>query len=53
MALKIRLRAQGRNNRETYRLVVADGRSPRDGKYMEMLGWYNPFESVPEMKFVS
>lgn len=48
MALKIRLRAQGRNNRETYRLVLADGRSPRDGKYIEMLGWYNPFESVPE-----
>jgi small subunit ribosomal protein S16 len=48
MALKIRLRAQGRNNRETYRLVLADSRSPRDGKYIEMLGWYNPFESVPE-----
>jgi small subunit ribosomal protein S16 len=48
MALKIRLRAQGRNNRETYRLVLADCRSPRDGKYIEMLGWYNPFESVPE-----
>ncbi len=48
MALKIRLRAQGRNNRETYRLVLADSRSPRDGKYIEMLGWYNPFESTPE-----
>jgi small subunit ribosomal protein S16 len=48
MALKIRLRAQGRNNRETYRLVLADSRSPRDGKYIEMLGWYNPFENVPE-----
>jgi small subunit ribosomal protein S16 len=45
MALKIRLRAQGRHNRETYRLVLADCRSPRDGKYIEMLGWYNPFES--------
>jgi small subunit ribosomal protein S16 len=45
MALKIRLRAQGRNNRETYRLVLADSRSPRDGKYIEMLGWYNPFEN--------
>lgn len=48
MALKIRLRAQGRNNRETYRLVLADSRSPRDGKYIEMLGWYNPFESEME-----
>jgi len=45
MALKIRLRKQGRNNRPFYRLVVADSRSPRDGKYVEMLGWYNPFEA--------
>lgn len=43
MALKIRLRQQGRNNRPFYRLVVADVRSPRDGKYLEALGWYNPF----------
>jgi len=42
MALKIRFRQQGRANRQTYRLVVADIRSPRDGKYVEMLGWYNP-----------
>ena len=44
MALKIRLRQQGRNNRPFYRLVVANCRSPRDGKYVEALGWYNPFE---------
>jgi len=43
MALKIRLRQQGRNNRQTYRLVVTDIRNPRDGKYLEMIGWYNPF----------
>lgn len=48
MALKIRLRQQGRHNRATYRLVVTDGRAPRDGKYVEMLGWYAPFESTPE-----
>lgn len=48
MALKIRLRQQGRNNRATYRLVVTDCRSPRDGKYVEMLGWYHPFESEAE-----
>lgn len=42
MALKIRLRQQGRNNLQTYRVVLADVRSPRDGKYLEMLGWYNP-----------
>lgn len=45
MALKIRLRQQGRNNRPFYRVVVADVRSPRDGKYVEALGWYNPFEA--------
>ncbi|KAF3361425.1 30S ribosomal protein S16 [Chlamydiales bacterium STE3] len=48
MALKIRLRQQGRNNRPFYRVVVADARSPRDGKYVEALGWYNPFESDSE-----
>ncbi len=48
MALKIRLRQQGRTNRATFRLVVADERSPRDGKYIEMLGWYNPHEATAE-----
>lgn len=42
MALKIRLRQQGRNNLQVFRLVVTDSRTPRDGKYLEMLGWYNP-----------
>lgn len=48
MALKIRLRQQGRNNRAFYRLVVTDVRSPRDGKYVEALGWYNPIGKDPE-----
>ena len=43
MALVIRLRQQGRTNRQSYRLVVANKRSPRDGKYLEKLGWYDPF----------
>jgi small subunit ribosomal protein S16 len=43
MALVIRLRQQGRNNTQSYRLVVTDERNPRDGKYIEKLGWYNPF----------
>src|SRR5690349_9463759 len=43
MAVKIRLRQQGRNNRQTYRLVATDVRNPRGGKYLEMLGWYDPF----------
>jgi small subunit ribosomal protein S16 len=46
MALKIRLRQQGRKNRQTYRLVVTDIRNPRDGKYLEMIGWYNPFNKT-------
>lgn len=45
MALKIRLRQQGRANRQTYRVVVADSRTRRDGKYIEMLGWYNPCQA--------
>ncbi len=45
MALVIRLRQQGRTNGQTYRVVVADSRSPRDGKYLEMLGWYNPTQA--------
>ncbi len=48
MALKIRLRQQGRSNRPFYRLVVTDVRSPRDGKYVETVGWYNPFETELE-----
>jgi small subunit ribosomal protein S16 len=42
MAVKIRLRKQGRVNSPFYRLVVTDGRSPRDGKYVEAVGWFNP-----------
>lgn len=43
MALKIRLRQQGCNNRQTYRLVVADAKCRRDGQYVEKLGWYLPY----------
>ena len=42
MAVKIRLSRVGRKNRPTYRIVVADSRTPRDGKYLAMLGHYNP-----------
>lgn len=48
MALKIRLRKQGRTNRPFYRLVVANSLSPRDGQYIEALGWYNPAEKDAE-----
>ncbi len=42
MAVRIRLRRQGRKGSPTYRIVVADGRSPRDGKFIEILGQYAP-----------
>lgn len=48
MALKIRLRKQGRNNHPFYRVVVTDVRAPRGGKYLESVGWYNPFEKELE-----
>ena len=43
MALKIRLRQQGSKNNQTYRIVVADARTRRDGKYVEKLGFYLPY----------
>ena len=42
MALKIRLTRQGAKKRPFYRIVVADARSPRDGRYLEVVGTYNP-----------
>ena len=42
MALKIRLARAGAKKRPFYRIVVADSRSPRDGRYIEKLGTYNP-----------
>lgn len=50
MALRIRLRSQGTTNRITYRLVVTDSRGPRDGKYLEAVGWYNPFAKEDQDK---
>ncbi len=40
--VKIRLRRMGAKKQPTYRFVVADDRSPRDGKFIEILGHYNP-----------
>lgn len=42
MAVVIRLRREGGRNRPFYRIVVADKRSPRDGKFIESLGSYDP-----------
>jgi len=40
--VKIRLRRMGRKNRPFYRVVVADSRSPRDGKFIDIIGHYDP-----------
>ena len=42
MAVKLRLMRMGKKKQPTYRLVAADGRSPRDGRFIEILGTYEP-----------
>ena len=42
MSVKIRLRRTGANNDVSYRVVATDGRFPRDGRFIEVLGWYDP-----------
>lgn len=50
--LIIRLRQQGKINRQSYRLVVTDCRAPRDGKYVEKLGWYDPMAKEENSLFI-
>lgn len=42
MAVKLRLMRMGKKKQPTYRVVAADSRSPRDGRFIEVLGFYNP-----------
>ncbi len=42
MAVKIRLRREGRKKTPMYRIVVADSRAPRDGRFVEIIGQYQP-----------
>ena len=44
MAVAIRLRRMGSKKRPFYRVVAADSRSPRDGRFIELLGYYHPIE---------
>jgi small subunit ribosomal protein S16 len=44
MAVRIRLKRIGAKNQPAFRIVVADGRSPRDGKFIEELGTYQPLK---------
>ena len=50
MAVKIRLKRMGSNKKPFYRIVVADSRSPRDGKFIEEIGYYNPVSANKETK---
>ena len=50
MAVKIRLRRMGAKKAPFYRIVVADSRAPRDGRFIEELGYYNPLTDPAELK---
>ncbi|KGK88486.1 MULTISPECIES: 30S ribosomal protein S16 [unclassified Clostridium] len=50
MAVKIRLRRMGAKKAPFYRVVVADSRSPRDGRFIEEIGYYNPITEPATIK---
>lgn len=50
MAVKIRLRRMGAKKAPFYRVVVADSRYPRDGRFIEEIGYYNPMENPAVIK---
>ena len=50
MAVKIRLKRIGAKKTPFYRVVVADERSPRDGKFIEEIGYYNPLTDPVDIK---
>lgn len=50
MAVKIRLRRMGAKKNPFYRIVVADSRSPRDGRFIEEIGYYNPLTEPKTVK---
>ena len=50
MAVVIRLRKEGKKNRPYFRVVVTDKLSPRDGRFLEMVGTYNPMGKHEGMK---
>lgn len=50
MAVKLRLRRMGAKKRPFYRIVAADTRSPRDGRFIEEIGYYNPIETPAVVK---
>ena len=50
MAVKIRLKRMGQKKRPFYRVIVADSRSPRDGRFIDEIGYYNPVSEPVDVK---
>lgn len=50
MAVKMRLRRMGAKRNPFYRVVIADSRYPRDGRFIEEIGYYDPMKNPPEIK---
>ena len=50
MAVKMRLRRMGAKKAPFYRVIVADSRCPRDGRFIEEIGYYNPLTNPAEIK---
>ncbi len=50
MAVKLRLKRMGAKQKPFYRIVAADSRSPRDGRFIETVGTYNPVKKPAEVK---
>ena len=53
MAVRIRLRRMGAKKAPFYRVIVADERAPRDGKFIDEIGYYNPLREPAEIKIDS
>ena len=53
MSVKIRLTKTGKKHQISFRVVVQDSRSPRDGKCLEILGFYNPHKKPPESIYIN
>lgn len=50
MAVKLRLKRMGSKQKAFYRIIVADSKSPRDGKFIETVGTYNPVKGFAEVE---
>ena len=50
MAVKLRLKRMGQKKKPFYRIVAADTRAPRDGRFIEQIGYFNPISEPEELK---